>query len=485
MSFASVTFLIIFMPLCLIPAAFLKKDYRNYFLFLVSAFFYMWCGLKFLVLVLISSTVIYFAGIAIEKAEGHLKSIVLMITLAYCLGVLFFFKYFLIMLPGLSRLLAGVIGVEAEAIESIGLPLGMSYYTFSMISYVVDVYWREAKAQRNIFLLYLYILFFPKIIQGPVMRYTDFEEQMEKDEADLSSLNDGMERFIKGLVKKVLIADQITPIVSYSFSDISKIGTIPAWLGMIAYVIELYYDFSGYSDIALGMGQMVGFKLSENFDHPMMAASMSEFWRRWHISFGHWLRQYIYTPLFKILVDKHIVKRKDKASMLYGDIFAMMIVWILNGLWHGWSLKFLFVGLGFWFFVAVERVKNYILKQKGASGRMWKLFDRLWFLVGWISMLIIFRSNSVGDALEYFRRMFVWSKTDGILFLHQYDNYIVTALIVGLIFLFPIYGWLKEKIIERRIWSSAIYRVALVGVFVVVFSYMISTGTATFLYAVY
>lgn len=486
MSFTSVTFLIIFMPLCLVPAAFLKKDYRNYFLFLISVFFYMWSGLRFLVLVLISTTVIYFAGLAIEKVEGRLKNIIFIITLAYCLGILLLFKYFLAMLPGLLGLLAGIIGIEAEVIGSIGLPLGMSYYTFSMISYVIDVYWKESRAQRNIFLLYLYILFFPKIIQGPIMRYVDFEAQLETDETDLSALNDGLERFIKGLVKKVLIADQITPIVSYSFSSISQIGTIPAWLGIMAYVMQLYYDFSGYSDMALGLGQMVGFALPENFNHPMMSASMSEFWRRWHISFGQWLRQYIYTPLLKVLIDKHIVKRKNKASMLYGDIFAMLVVWCLNGLWHGWSLKFLFVGLGFWFFVAVERVKNYIFKQKGfQSGRVWRILDRFWFLTGWFSALIIFRSNSIGDALQYFRKMFVWSKTDGILFLHQYDTYIVTVLIIGLIFLFPLYGWFKEKIIERSVLATSIYRIALVGVFIVVFSYMISTEATTFLYAVY
>lgn len=378
------------------------------------------------------------------------------------------------------------------------LPLGISFYTFSLISYLLDVYWGICKVQRNYLNIWLYVTFFPKVIQGPVMRYADFEKQLHDRTVDLTGMNEGLERFIKGMFKKVMIADQLQGLVAYSFSNIGDVGTIPAWIGIICYMLQLYYDFSGYSDMAVGLARMVGFTIPENFDHPYISSSVAEYWRRWHISLGAWFRDYVYTPVIRSLLGKKWTQ-KVKKPFLMCDALALVVTWILTGIWHGSGLQFLIFGLWFCLFIVLERLRDDRRKALKKQGKLktlkrtgWqKAADHIGTMLAVVVGMVFFRADSAGTALQYIRRMLIWNTTDGILMLHQFNNYLVVFLIVALVFVFPVYGKIKEKVrslVTGTKWAPAVfvaYRVGLIAAFLLSFSFMVSSGHTSFLYEVF
>ena len=273
------------------------------------------------------------------------------------------------------------------------------------------------------------------------------------------------------MFKKVMIADQLQTLVTYSFSNIGGVGTIPAWIGSIAYTLQLYYDFSGYSDMAIGLAQMLGFRFSENFDHPYASDSVTVFWRRWHISLTSWFREYVYIPM---------------GGNRRGNVYIHLItVFFLTGLWHGGTWNFIVWGMWHGLFMLLERRRR---NKKPLLPRPLRwLYTILAVNTGWV----FFRADSLGTALKYIRKMLVWDATDGVLMLHQYSNYLAVFLVVALIFVFPVYGKIKDKVQSAAAgtrWGpvvSTCYRVGLLAAFFVSFSYAVSNGYASFLYEVF
>lgn len=493
MIFTSAVFLIMFLPVCIIANYFMAERYRNTFLCIMSFVFYFWCGLSFLILIFISATLVYLFGHMIDRNEGRKRKVWLLIGIVFHLGVLFYYKYAFGILGAGLQWLANMTGQNVSMpIQAPLLPLGISFYTFSALSYLLDVYWEKCRAQSNIMNVYLYVLFFPKVVQGPIMRYLNFKEQLEGRTVNLDGLNMGLELFVKGMVKKVMIADQLQPLVAYSFENITNVGTIPAWIGAIAYLFQLYYDFSGYSDMAIGIGYMVGFRLPKNFDHPYMAAGAAEYWRRWHITLGQWFKDYVYMPCFRSIQGVKWV-RQFKHSMMVCDISALFVVWCLTGIWHGSGLKFLLWGFWWFVFIAFERLRDIhrkkIRKLKKLplkkNTTLQNVCDRIVAIIAFVFGQVLFRADSIHIALSYFQRMVVWDHRDGLLFLQQFDNYTVFILFIGLLFCFPIYDKVKRHVFDRNTVSIGLYRCGLVAVFLVAFTYMVSAGYASFLYEVF
>lgn len=493
MIFTSAVFLIMFLPVCIIANYFMAERYRNTFLCIMSFLFYFWCGLGFLILLFISATLVYVFGHMIDRAEGRKRKAWLIIGIVFHLGVLFYYKYASDALGTGLQWLTAMTGQDFPiSAHSLALPLGISFYTFSALSYLLDIYWEKCHAQSDIMNVYLYMLFFPKVVQGPIMRYLDFKDQLKGRRVDLDGLNAGFERFIKGMVKKVMIADRLQPLVAYSFEHIGKVGTIPAWIGAMAYLFQLYYDFSGYSDMAIGLGYMVGFRLPKNFDHPYMAAGASEYWRRWHITLGQWFKDYVYMPCFRSILGRKWI-RKFRQPMIVCDITALLVVWCLTGIWHGSGLKFLLWGLWWFVFIAFERLrdarrkktrklKNLPLKK---NTMLQNIGDRIVSIIAFVFGQVLFRADSIQIALAYFKRMIVWDHRDGILFLHQFNNYTVFILAAGLLFCFPVYDKVKRLLFEKNRVLQSLYRLGLLAAFFVAFTYLISAGYSSFLYEVF
>lgn len=466
----------------------------------MSLAFYAWCGIRFLVLMIAMSLVDYGLGQLLEKREsGIRKKLLLIFGLAANVGVLCYHKYLFDILTAVSPWIAFMAGHEMIFMtQSPMLPLGISFYTFSLLSYLLDVYWGICAAQKNYLNIWLYVAFFPKVVQGPIMRYADFEGQLYDRTVDMTALNDGLERFIKGIFKKVMIADQLQGLVSYSFSNINEVGTIPAWISIIYYLLQLYYDFSGYSDMAVGLARTVGFKIPENFDHPYMASSVAEYWRRWHISMGTWFRDYVYTPIIRSLTQKQWTK-KLKKPFLVCDALALVVTWTLTGIWHGSGLRFLIYGLWFCLFIILERLSDNHRKRLKKQGKLKSLkksgirkaADHIVTLFAVTIGMVFFRADSITMALQYLKKMFIWNTADGILMLHEYSNYRAVVLAAALVFAFPVYERVKTFIHDRCAdskWSQSIqtcYKLGLVAVFLISFSYMVSSGYTSFLYEVF
>lgn len=492
MSFTSAMFLIVFFPISILLGYLAKDKSRNICLCIISALFYFWCGIKFLLLIVISATLAYGFGKLIERSKDIIvKRIILIVSILYNLGVLFFYKYLFDLFPDVSYVFAELLEQNVQIIQKPALPLGISFYTFSILSYILDVYWGKCKAQ-SLLNIYLYVMFFPKVVQGPIMKYCDFEKQLNDREINITKLNLGFERFIKGMVKKVMIADQLQPLVSYSFLNISNIGTMPAWIGAIAYLLQLYYDFSGYSDMAIGLGYMYGFEFPENFDHPYMSSSIGEFWRRWHASLGEWFKEYIYIPVSRILINTRLIKN-FRHPMLLCDILSLLCVWILTGIWHGSGAKFFVWGIWYFGFIAFERIRDFYRKEKRKKKKIkskklsvsQKVFDRTVVAFGVIFGQIIFKADSLYTVILYWKKMFTWSVADGLTFLNQFDNYMLFALIIGVLFSFPLFGYIKKYIVDKNILFQILYKAVLIMAAIVAFCYSVSAGYSAFLYEVF
>ena len=453
--------------------------------------FFCWCGVKFLLLLLFSATVAYFLGRIIYNRSNNsrLRTIALVVGILYSLGALFYFKYFF----GLMDTVLAVFGLEGTTLtlnlSAPALPLGISFYTFSILSYLLDVYWEKCAAQKNIFNIWLYVMFFPKVVQGPIMRYSDFELQLYGRVINITTVDQGFQRFIIGMFKKIFIANQLTSLVSYSFDNIHGVGTVPAWLGIIAYLLQLYYDFSGYSDMAVGLGIMFGFKLPENFDHPYMSSSVAEYWRRWHISLGAWFRDYLYMPLYRICLCWKFSKRIP----MFADLFALGITWLLTGIWHGSGLNFVVYGLWYFLFIAIERVRNYrrkkILRQKGlkklSESLGVKVIKHVVTLFAVLIGQVLFRASDLGTAAAYISKMFRFDTTDGWVFITELSNSVLLVLLLGLIFCFPVSKVLRDRVIAKYAATEILYRLILFGMFFIAFIYMISADFQPFLYEIF
>ena len=324
MLFSSLTFIFIFLPI-LLGLYFIAKDkYRNHILLLASLLFYSWGEPKFIVLMLISIIFNYIIALIIDKKRDKkiLPRLLLIFSLIVNIGMLFSFKYLNFFITNINSIFNSNI-----SLFEIALPIGISFYTFQILSYVVDVYKKEVPVQKNVFALGTYIAFFPQLIAGPIVRYSTIAEQLEKRKCTLSKFTDGLRRFILGFAKKIIIANNVALVADTIFN--STTVTEYSWLiilvALLAYTLQIYFDFSGYSDMAIGLGKMFGFDFLENFNYPYISQTITDFWRRWHISLSSWFRDYVYIPLGGNRVKK------------LKWIRNIFVVWLLTGLWHGAS----------------------------------------------------------------------------------------------------------------------------------------------------
>lgn len=428
MLFSSLTFLFVFLPLTLVIYFLAKDKYRNYILLIASLIFYSWGEPKYILLMLASIVVNYFLALRIHKDRKHAKAW-LAIAVILDIGALFVFKYLEFFTTNLNQILH----LNLPVVELV-LPIGISFYTFQILSYVIDVYRKKVKVQRNIFTLGTYIALFPQLIAGPIVRYETIEKQLQKRTHSFERFCDGMRRFIVGFAKKVLIANNVALFADIVLSDpgMAEFGILPTLLGLSAYTLQIYYDFSGYSDMAIGLGKVFGFDFDENFNYPYAATSITDFWRRWHISLTTWFRDYVYIPLGG--------NRCSKIKWVRN----FLIVWLLTGLWHGASWNFILWGL---YFAAIL------------------LFEKLWFhkvleklpkVVRWVYMFAVvnlgwlfFRVETL-SGIKAFLKSVRYPIGGATTFLAHHFSLVHYAifLVLGLIFMFPV-GKRLGKMMER------------------------------------
>lgn len=432
MIFSSVFFLYFFLPITLIVYFFAGSQLRNIVLLVASLIFYAWGEVGYVFLMLFSILLNWLLGLLLEKTRSTTTAnrTILVCGIIANLIPLLFFKYGNFFVDNFNKI-STLLNQPTISVEAIHLPIGISFFTFQAISYIVDVYRKEAQLQRNPINLALYISLFPQLIAGPIVRYHDVAKQIVERHVSLDDLRYGMFRFVMGLGKKVLIANHLGAAADHIFS-LSPEG-MPAgllWLGMLAFTLQLYYDFSGYSDMAIGLGRMFGFRFLENFNYPYCATSIQGFWRRWHISLSSWFRDYLYIPLGG--------NRKGEART-YANL---LIVFLLCGLWHGASWTFAVWGLFHGFFLILERSPvGLILKRLPFVVRY--CYTLLVVMVGWV----FFRADTLEYAIKYLKSLMnFWEPgyLDGHLFT-ALNNEFYLALFIGVIFATPLFPFLQKK----------------------------------------
>jgi alginate O-acetyltransferase complex protein AlgI len=348
MVFSSTIFLLLFLPVVVTLYFFSDKKYKNWVLLLSSVFFYSWGGPKFIAVILFTTALDFFLVTRLHDSKSPLqRKLFLILSLFLNLGLLFYFKYCNFFIENVNALF-GAVGINEISWTKVVLPIGISFYTFESLTYVIDVYRRVHAPLKNFWEYQLYILFFPKLIAGPIVRYHDISDQLTNRFSTHSStlIFNGVFRFTVGLAKKVLIANVFAEIADEVYLlPFDQLNSTDAWLGSLAYTFQIYFDFSGYSDMALGLAMIFGFRLPENFNNPYISLSITEFWRRWHISLGSWMRNYLYIPLGG--------NKVHSKSRLY---FNLWVVFLISGLWHGASWSFVFWGVFHGAFLVLERM---------------------------------------------------------------------------------------------------------------------------------
>lgn len=387
MVFSSLVFLFVFLPITLLFYFIVPRKYRNFILLIVSLIFYAWGEPVYIVLMLFSTVIDFINGLLVEKYADQPKKAkkVVIFAVIVNLSLLTFFKYSGFIVSNVNALMG-----TTFTVPDIALPIGISFYTFQTMSYTIDVFRKDAPAQKNIINLGAYVTMFPQLIAGPIVRYQTVAEQLNHRKETQSLFASGVERFVIGLGKKVLLANNIGLLWSQiSSMAISELTVMTSWLGVIAFGLQIYFDFSGYSDMAIGLGRMFGFELLENFNYPYISQSITEFWRRWHISLGTWFRDYVYIPLGG--------NRKGKWRT-YLNVF---IVWFLTGLWHGASWNFILWGLYFGIIITIEKV--FLMKWLSYAPRLIRhLYTLVLLIIGWG----LFAFENLSYLKDYFRVMF-------------------------------------------------------------------------------
>lgn len=381
MVFSSIVFLCILLPVVLILHTVVpNKTFRNILLLVASLLFYSFGEPVYVFLMIISALLNYIFALVIAK--NHSKGI-LALAVAVNIGILCVFKYTGFIVTNLNQAFVLEISIPA-----IALPIGISFFTFQALSYVIDVYRDQVDVQKNYAKLLLYISFFPQLIAGPIVRYKDIANEIESREVNLNKISYGMRRFIAGLAKKVLIANTMGAVADNIFnSGASNINIVAAWIGAIAYLMQIYYDFSGYSDMAIGLGKMFGFTFKENFNHPYISSSVQDFWRRWHISLSSWFKDYVYIPLGG--------NRKGKARTILNRI----IVFFLTGLWHGANWTFVVWGLYHGLFLLLEAAVPKLQKLP-------KVIAQIYTLLAVTLGFVVFRADNISEGAIFISKMF-------------------------------------------------------------------------------
>lgn len=386
MVFSSTIFLCVYLPLVLLGYYICPKKGRNLFLLIVSLVFYAWGEPKYVFLMIFSILVNYIFGRLMDKNRGRQKRMKLLLVLSVVidLGLLSVFKYTDFIITNVNA----IFGSSFDLLN-IALPIGISFYTFQAMSYTIDVYRDDVRVQKNLIDFGMYITMFPQLIAGPIVRYADVQDQLADRSVTTADFSEGVMRFVVGLGKKVLLANQMGAVWSEIYALGGDVSALMAWTGAIAYTFQIYFDFSGYSDMAIGLGRMFGFKFPENFRYPYQSVSITDFWRRWHITLSTWFKEYLYIPL------------GGNRCGLARQALNLLIVWSLTGFWHGAGWNFVMWGL--YYFVILFIEKLFLLK---ALDKLPKLFRHVYALllivIGWV----IFASDDVSVLLPYLGSMF-------------------------------------------------------------------------------
>ncbi|OME94682.1 MULTISPECIES: MBOAT family O-acyltransferase [Paenibacillus] len=413
MVFSSLIFLFLFLPVTILIYYVSPMKFRNAVLLVVSLIFYAW-GEPLYIFIMIFSTVFdYINGLLIDKYR-HRKLIARSIfigSMVGSLGILGFFKYADFVVDNINQLFH--MNIQAADLP---LPVGISFYTFQTMSYVVDVYLDKVSVQRNFISFGAYVTMFPQLVAGPIVKYGDIAEQLVSRKVSLDRFGEGAELFIRGLAKKVLLANNIGLLwASVKATPIEEMSVLSAWLGITAFTLQIYFDFSGYSDMARGLGKMFGFDFMENFRYPYISKSVTEFWRRWHISLGSWFREYVYIPL------------GGNRSGFKKQLRNLLIVWFLTGLWHGASWNFIVWGLYFGFFVIIEKLLllQWLERRSAFVGHVYTL---LVVIIGWV----LFEMETLSSAWRFIGAMFGFG---GHVFVDQQALYDLSTNVVLLVVL--------------------------------------------------
>ena len=469
MVFSTVPFLFRFLPITLLLYYAAPAKLKNTVLFFCSLVFYCWGEVKFFPIMLVLIAINYISGLVMEKFDDkhHVRVAALWVAVVGSLSMLVFFKYTNFILTSLNALF----GLSLPMIQGVEvLPLGISFYTFQTLSYSIDVYRREVSAEHNIIDFGAYVVMFPQLIAGPIVKYREVSDQLHvyKHRYNLAQIEEGVTLFLFGMAKKVLLADTIgklwSDIVGVAGDPtITSVGLANAstplvWLGILAYSFQLYFDFSGYSMMGIGMGKMLGFNFPDNFNLPYISRSITEFWRRWHISLGSWFREYVYIPL------------GGNRCGLRRQIFNIFVVWALTGIWHGANWNFICWGM--YYFVLLMIEKMFLLKYL-KKGKVWPHIYTLFFvIVGWA----MFVGNEPGVQFDLlFRKLFIPSSGVGAgYFLRSYGLLLIVSVICSTPLIAKIWDMLK-----KRTWTRVL---TLATLLIVTVAYIVGSTNSPFLY---
>ena len=380
MVFNSIFFIFCFLPVFMLIYYLVPGKLRNLLLFLGSLIFYAWGEPVYVILMLFSSVFNYYMGTELERLyyDDKKQKLNLVFAIIINLGILVFFKYYGFLLDTFG----GITGIHISHPE-LSLPIGLSFYTFRNLSYLFDIYISKITAQQNFLTFATYSTMFPYTAAGPIIRYADIQEQLERRSVNISRFGAGTELFIKGLAKKVLLADNLSALYAGICSN-TQMSVLTAWIGILTFTMQIYFDFSGYSDMAIGLGRMFGFEFKKNFDVPYISKSITEFWRRWHISLSSWFREYVYIPLG----GNHVTISRN--------IVNLLIVWMLTGMWHGAAWNFIVWGIYYGVVLVLEKYVWGAIVDRWPSV-LQHIYALVLVLVGWV----FFFSPSLGAALRY------------------------------------------------------------------------------------
>ena len=469
MLFPSEIFILAFLPLVVVVYyALLRKSsaLKNIWLLICSLVFYAWGEPLYVFLMIGVILLDYLAGYLlgyVYKNNGTIRRCILVVTIVVNVCILGWFKYAHFVFSEINRLFGSNIQIARDVV----LPIGISFFTFQAMSYVFDIYQGRVHATRNPLKVGLYVSFFPQLIAGPIVRYSTIEEQIDKRTESLTVFSDGVVRFLKGLLKKVLIANNMAIVADAVWGlivgDRLEASVALAWLGAISYMIQIYFDFSGYSDMAIGLGKRFGFEFMENFNHPYMAGSLTGFWKRWHISLTGWFRDYVYIPLGGSRVGRCRL------------VFNVFVVWLLTGIWHGANWTFLVWGMLHFAIMITEKMLIVRDEKRPWWGHLYTLIV---VCIGWV----IFRSDSLTDAFVYIKGMVgigsgALCDKSVLAFIRQNAIYYILA-IIGC---FPTLTYLEERYKESKVWNVIFTGILCVSV-IIAMSFIINNAYSPFIY---
>lgn len=456
MSITSMLFLFLFLPLSLAIYNMANDKVKEAVLLVISVLFYTFGSPQYIVLLIGSILISVAIGRTISRLEKKkIRKILLTVGIMVNAGILFYYKYFDFVLTNIFK--GG--GIETQ-IKGQTLPLGLSFFTFKAISFLIDMYSGKAVLKEKPISDALYLSFFPQIQSGPLTRYNDMVKS-DDDKILKGLFSDGVYRFLIGFSKKVLLANVLSNITVETFSTpFESLSTGYAWLGSVCFSLQLFFDFSGYSDMAIGLSEMFGYRCMENFDYPYMTESITRFWRRWHISLSEWFRDYIYIPL-----------GGSKNKQAWRVYFNLFVVWTLTGIWHGASWNFLFWGVGYFLIIAFERFTNLPGRLNTRVGKVvYRILSLLFINFQWV----IFNSENLLSGLKYIKRMLIWNNNEltdmrMLFLLKDYAFFIIVAIILC----FPVVPWLSDKLEDKKV-GHIIYEVVVSAIIVFSFVWAIS-----------